>query len=274
MQTWAVTAPDAPDAPDAPSVRRLLIAASLVAAAAALPVPGIAGSARAQDTVPDPSRTFTFQGEVRDYRTELPIPEATVQIAELKLLVVTDRVGRFVFPELVPGRYTFITSSFGYETNREQSAVGLNAFMVVRLNPMAIELEGIEVVVERLVRQLEVRRLGTPRASEAFETEAMERTIEMDVAAFVDARTALTLYRDQLDRLQVRLRGRQLPLRVCLDEVAVASGFLGNIHPGELGLLEVYEGMGMVRMYTKDFLSRAAREGFSPAPIPLVGRGC
>ena len=260
--------------PPAPTVRRLVVGVSCALSAVTLPATGSMAAAQAQDTLPDPAPTFLFQGEVRDYMTELPIPGASVQIAELKLLVTADHVGRFAFPELVPGRYTFVTSGFGYETNREQSAISMNAFMVVRLNPMAIALEGIEVVVERLVRQLEVRRLSTPRASEAFETEAMQRTMEMDVAAFVDARTSLTLYRDQLDRLQVRLRGRQRPLRVCLDEVAVASGFLGNIHPGELGLLEVYEGMGMVRMYTKDFLSRAAREGFSPAPIPLVGRGC
>jgi len=260
--------------PAVPTIRRLVIRVSCALSAVTLPVTGSMGAAHAQDTLPSPPPTFTFQGEVRDYMTELPIAGASVQIADLKRAAVTDHVGRFVFPELAPGRYTFVTSGFGYETNREQSAIGLNAFMVVRLNPMAIALEGIEVTVERLVRQLEVRRLSTPRASEAFETEIMERTMEADVASFVDARTSLTLYRDQLDRLQVRLRGRQQPLRVCLDEVAVASGFLGNIQPGELGLLEVYEGMGMVRMYTKDFLSRAAREGFSPAPIPLVGRGC
>lgn len=260
--------------PSVPAVRPLVIGVACALSAGTLAATGSMGPAHAQDTLPEPPPTFTFQGEVRDYMTELPIPGATVQIAELKRSVETDHVGRFAFPELVPGRYMFVTSGFGYETNREQSAIGMNAFMVVRLNPMAIALEGIEVIVERLVRQLEVRRLNTPRASEAFETEVMERTMEIDVAAFVNARTSLTLYRDQLDRLQVRLRGRQRPLRVCLDEVAVASGFLGNIQPGELGLLEVYEGMGMVRMYTKDFLSRAAREGFSPAPIPLVGRGC
>ncbi|MCY3546947.1 MAG: carboxypeptidase-like regulatory domain-containing protein [Gemmatimonadetes bacterium] len=263
-----------PASPPGSTIRRLVTGLSCVLSAAALPATGSVGAAHAQDTLPEPPPTFTFQGEVRDYMTELPIPGASVQIAELKFLVMTDHVGRFAFPELAPGRYTFVTSGFGYETNREQSTIGMNAFMVVRLNPMAIALEGIEVTVERLVRQLEIRRLSTPRASEAFETEVMEQTMETDVASFVDARTSLTLYRDQLDRLQVRLRGRQRPLRVCLDEVAVASGFLGNIQPGELGLLEVYEGMGMVRMYTKDFLSRAAREGFSPAPIPLVGRGC
>ena len=227
-----------------------------------------------QDARPDSAHAFTFRGEVRDYLTELPIPGATVQIVELRRSAVTDHNGYFELPELLPDRYTFVTSGFGYETNREPSAVGLNAFMVVRLNPMAIPLEGIEVTVERLIQQLEVRRLSTPVASEVFEPETMQRTVEPDVASFVSARTSFTIYRDQMDRLQARLRGRPANLRVCLDEVAVASNFLGNLLPTELGLLEVYESLGMIRLYTNGFLSRAAKEGFSPAPVTLVGRGC
>lgn len=114
----------------------------------------------AQEAASDSVRAFTFRGEVRDYLTELPIPGATVQIVEVRRSAVTDRNGYFELPELLPDRYTFVTSGFGYETNREPSEVGLNAFMVVRLNPMAIPLEGIEVTVDRLIQQLEVRRLG------------------------------------------------------------------------------------------------------------------
>lgn len=233
-----------------------------------------AGPLGGQDARPDSAHPFTFRGEVRDYLTELPIPGATVQVVELRRSAVTDRNGYFELPELLPDRYTFVTSGFGYETNREPSEVGLNAFMVVRLNPMAIPLEGIEVTVERLIHQLEVRRLSTPVASEVFEPETMQRTVEPDVASFVSTRTSFTIYRDQMDRLQARLRGRPTNLRVCLDEVAVASNFLGNLLPTELGLLEVYESLGMIRLYTNGFLSRAAKEGFSPAPVTLVGRGC
>ena len=233
-----------------------------------------AGPLGGQDARPDSARPFTFRGEVRDYLTELPIPGATVQIVELRRSAVTDHNGYFELPELLPDHYTFVTSGFGYETNREPSEVGLNAFMVVRLNPMAILLEGIEVTVERLIEQLEVRRLSTPVASEVFEPETMQRTVEPDVASFVSTRTAFTIYRDQMDRIQARLRGRPTNLRVCLDEVPVASGFLGNLLPTELGLLEVYESLGMIRLYTNGFLSRAAKEGFSPAPVTLVGRGC
>lgn len=234
----------------------------------------VAGPLGGQDARPDSARPFTFRGEVRDYLTELPIPGATVQIVELRRSAVTDHNGYFELPEVLPDRYTFVTSGFGYETNREPSAVGLNAFMVVRLNPTAIPLEGIEVTVERLIEQLKIRRLSTPVASVVFEPETMQRTIEPDVASFVSTRTSFTIYRDQMDRLQARLRGRPTNLRVCLDEVAVASNFLGNLLPTELGLLEVYESLGMIRLYTNGFLSRAAREGFSPAPVNLVGRGC
>ena len=234
----------------------------------------VAGPLSGQDARQDSVRAFTFRGEVRDYMTELPIRGATVQIVELRRSAVTDHNGYFELPEVLPDRYTFVTSGFGYETNREPSQVGLNAFMVVRLNPMAIPLEGIEVTVERLIQQLEVRRLSTPAASEVFEPETMKRTIEPDLASFLNTRTSFTIYRDGMDRVQARLRGRPANLRVCLDEVPVASNFLGNLHPAELGLMEVYEGLGMIRLYTNGFLSRAAKEGFSPAPVTLVGHGC
>lgn len=233
-----------------------------------------AGPLGGQDARPDSVRPFAFRGEVRDYLTELPIPGATVQIVELRRSAVTDRNGYFELPGLLPDRYTFVTSGFGYQTNREPSEVGVNAFMVVRLNPMAIPVEGIEVTVERLIHQLDVRRLSTPVGSVVFEPETMQRTIEPDVASFVNTRTGFTIYRDRMDRVQARLRGRPTNLRVCLDEVPVASNFLGNLHPTELGLLEVYESLGMVRLYTNGFLSRAAKEGFSPAPVNLMGRGC
>lgn len=233
-----------------------------------------AGPLGGQDTRSESARPFTFRGEVRDYLSELPIPGATVQVVELRRSAVTDHNGYFELPDVLPDRYTFVTSGFGYETNREPSRVGLNAFMVVRLNPMAIPLEGIEVTVERLIQQLEVRRLSTPVASEVFERETMKRTIEPDLASFVNTRTSFTIYRDRMDRVQARLRGRPTDLRVCLDEVPVASNFMGNLHPTELGLMEVYEGLGMIRLYTNGFLTRAAKEGFSPAPVTLAGRGC
>lgn len=232
-------------------------------------------SLRAQEDPPDPPRPFTFRGNVRDFVNEHPLAEAIVQIAELKRSAVTDRNGYFEFPELLPGRYTIITARFGYQTNREASRIPHNAIMVVRLQPIAVVLPGIEVRVERLVHRLEVRRASTPVGSTVFREEALQATNSPSVAALVRARTPVYILEDPtLQQLVYRFRGQIRRLRVCLDEVAVSSRFLETLAPDDLELVEIYERLGMVRMYTRDFLRRAADEGFSPTRIPLQGRGC
>ena len=231
-------------------------------------------SARPQGP-PDSLKTFTFRGEVRDYLTETPIREAVVQLAELSLVAVTDRNGYFEFPGLVPGRHTIVTAAFGYETNREPSDVPYMSIMVVRLQPIAITLPGIEVRVERLVSRLETRRVLTPVQTVVFPPEVLESTPSASVSSFIRARTAFDIIEDtDLQQLVYRFRGEIQRLRVCLDEVAVSSRMLETLPPEDLARIELYESLGMVRMYTRDFLRRAAGKGFSPTPIVLMGTGC
>ena len=225
--------------------------------------------------LPDSLKAFTFRGEVRDFVTETPIREAVVQIADLGRSAVTDRNGYFEFPDLIPGSYMVVTSAFGYETNRERSRIPHMSIMVVRLQPMAIEIPGIEVRVERLVHQLEVRRLRVPVATTAFDSDALEKTETASIASFIRARTPFDIIEDAtLLQLVYRFRGEIKRLRVCLDEVTVSSRMLDTLAPEDLARVELYESLGMVRMYTRDFLSRAADKGFSPIPITLQGTGC
>lgn len=229
----------------------------------------------AQEDPPDPPQPFTFRGEVRDFINDRPIKEAIVQIAELNRSAVTDSNGYFEFSDLVPGRYTIVTGSFGYETNRESSQIPYMAIMVVRIQPLAVALPGIEVSVERLVHQLEVRRLSLPVASTTFKPEVLHATNAPDVASFIRARTPVYILEDpNLQHLVYRFRGEIRRLRVCLDEVAVSSRFLEVMGPRDLARVELYQSLGMIRMYTRDFLDRAAEKGFSPTQIVLQGRGC
>ena len=235
------------------------------------------GSPRAQAQNPpaDSARSFNFRGNVVDFRTEGPIEGATVQIAELGRSAKTDANGYFEFRDLVPDRYTIITARFGYETNREPSDIPFGAIMVVRLNPVAMEVEGIGVEVERIVRQLAIRRNSTPAPSTAFASEQLETTIDLDVVELVRERTSLDIVEDSFGLPVARFRNRLSRLRVCLDEVPVGSGFLQNLQPDQLGLVEVFESLRMVRMYTNDFLQRAAERGFQLQPINITtSRGC
>ena len=247
----------------------LVSGAALGLWAAANPTPALP-----QDP-PDSLQAFTFRGNVLDYPTEAPINEAIVQVAELGRSAVTDRNGYFEFPDLLPGQYTLVTAAFGYETNRERSEVPFRAIMVVRLQPIAIMLPGIVVTIERLVHRLEVRRLRTPVASTTFESGTLHASNAADIASFIRARTPVYILEDP-DRQQLvyRFRGQIRRLRVCFDEVAVSSRFLETVNPEDLARVELYESLGMVRMYTQDFLNRAAEKGFTPQPITLQGGGC
>ena len=257
-------------APGGPGVQGLpFLTAVLAACVLAQVAPAGVSSLGAQEPPPDPVKPFIFRGEVRDYLTESPIEDAIVQIAELRRSVVTDSNGYFEFPGLTPDKYTFITGSFGYETNREASDIGYGAIMLVRLNPLAIELEGIEVRVERLLHQLEVRRTSTPTAVAAYDSTVMSSSMSPDLATFVEGRSGLETFVSPDDQYCVRSRGRNVRIRTYLDEVPVASAYLQNLGPRDVELVEVYSGLAMVRVYSRQFLERAADQGFRPLPIDL-----
>lgn len=229
----------------------------------------------AQDAPPDSTQSFTFRGNVVDYVAEQPIQGASVQLAELNRMAVTDANGYFEFTGLVPGRYTIITSGLGYKTNREPSEVPFGAILVVRLNPSPLDVPGIEVEIERIIRRIESRRLATPVQSTGFDREILSRTIDNDLVEFIGERTTLDIGEDSFGRPVARFRNRVSPLRVCLDEMPVGASLLQGLQPHQLGRIEVFESERMVRLYTHTFLEEAVERGFQLQPINLTtARGC
>lgn len=237
--------------------------------------PGGPSGAQAQEP---PTEPFKLVGEVRDYATERPIKGAVVQIAELGRSAVTDRNGYFEFADLFPGRHTFVTSGFGYRTNREDSEVPPNAVLVVRLRAMAIELPGLEVTVERLLHRIEARRVASSAGEVAVFTRGqLTRSRAPGLEKFVGERTAgFELGPNRSDHLCVSVRGKSPQLvQVFLDEAAVPNLMLQTLKPDEVELVEVYRNLAMVRVYTKQFLEDAAYSGFAPRPVSrLAGRPC
>ncbi len=246
-------------------------AASLLACVLA----GGAAPLSAQDPPPDSLRSFTFRGNVVDYVTEEPIEDASVELVELKRSALTDANGYFEFADLAPGRYTIATTGFGYDPNREPSDIPFGAVLVVRLNPAPLDVAGLEVEVARVVRQIEMRRVATPVPSSGFDREILNSTVDSDLTEFVSERTTLEIVEDGFGLPVARFRNRVSRLRVCLDELPVDSGFLQNLQPHQLGRVEVFESLRMVRMYTHNFLEEAAERGFVLHPINLTtGMGC
>ena len=234
-----------------------------------------AGPLAAQDPPPDSLGSFTFRGNVVDHLTDEPVADASVELVELNRSATTDANGYFEFADLVPGRYTIATTGLGYEPNREPSDVPFGAVLLVRLNPAPVDVAGIEVAIERVIRRIEIRRLATPVPSKGFDREVLDRTVDNDVVEFINDRTTLDIVEDSFGLPVARFRNRVGRLRVCLDEVPVGAGFLQNLQPHQLGRVEVYESVRMVRMYTNNFLEEAVERGFRLLPIDLTSaRGC
>ena len=99
------------------------------------------------------------------------------------------------------------------------------------------------------------------------------------LTAFVDEHAVgLEIFTNANDQLCTTLTPGSSPVRVrvVLDEVSVPTAFLDNLRPSDVALLEVFDRVPMVRIYTKNFLDRASDAGYSPQPINLMepARAC
>ncbi|MDH3223873.1 MAG: carboxypeptidase-like regulatory domain-containing protein, partial [Gemmatimonadota bacterium] len=215
--------------PAAAGLRRVSRAPGWLTAAVLLAVPGSPASAQAGTETP---ARFVLRGEVRDFSTELPIDGAVVQVAELGISQLTDANGYFEFGDLPAGAYTFITASFGYETNEERSEVGPGNIMLIRLNPMAIEIAGVTVEAERLLQQLETRRIMAASPVTVFDQGQLSAGLPSNLTRIVMQRApSMGIFTSQDDQLCVTLPAASQPvrLRVFLDEAPVATAFLENL---------------------------------------------
>jgi iron complex outermembrane receptor protein len=62
-----------------------------------------------------PLCTIEIAGHVQDDQTKAPLTGAVIGIKELNIGVSADSSGKFVFPKICPGKYTFICELIGYQ---------------------------------------------------------------------------------------------------------------------------------------------------------------
>ena len=96
-------------------------------------------------------------GVVTDQVSGEPIPEVVVNAPAVGRASTTAADGRFVLPDLVPGRHELVFSHLGYQRRAETIEVqaGHATKVQVDLTVDAIELDPIEVAVDRRDRNLE-----------------------------------------------------------------------------------------------------------------------
>ena len=216
---------------------------------------------------------------MQDALSEQPIADALVILEGDRKAVLTDEEGRFDFGFLEPGEVSITIRRYGYQTQGADFFLpgGEATHLEVPLPPMAVLVDGLNVVTERLEtmdQRITSRRRATPMAAQAFEQGRLVRTPARDVLEMLDLESALPIQpcgRRSFGGACVLRRGRLVEPRVFVDEMPVIGGLeqLATYRPYDLYLVEVY-GRGLeVRLYTHQFMERMARRPVALMPVRI-----
>lgn len=216
--------------------------------------------------------SFTLFGRVTDGQSGAPVAFARIRIVELEEIAVADSLGNFHFLELAPGTYTFETQRIGYRDNREASTVGTGNILLVGLEPLAVELEGLEVVAPRseLDAGLDARlaALGSPGS--------VRREEDLVASASPNLRDLISEGSRQYfapcineSKTCLVVRGRRREIKFYVDDLVQPEGaaVLETYDPSELFRVEVLGKIGQIRIYTRAYADWMARTGTDPRPI-------
>lgn len=216
-----------------------------------------------------PAGSFSLPGIVLDDTTNQPVVGAIVSVDEFRLRAVTDSAGRFTFPALPAGIHAFTTKRLGYSELTENSEVGNGKLLIVRMLPQPFVLERVEV----LARRFETRRKASGFATFSIDHTQLATSTALNIRDFLE------------DRHQLRAfpcpgggsggsdcmisRGRPVRFGIYLDDMRLTGGanLLDLYRPEEMYRVEVFLGLGQVRLYTPHYIRWMAKNG---SPLPAV----
>ncbi len=244
---------------DAGGLLRWLAVLALCVAAVALAAQG----AWAQDL----DEEFDLAGRVVGEGGR-PLVGAFVSFAGADWGSLTDEAGRFRLPDVLPGRVELHVEQLGYADGSWAGVVGPGSdALIIRLEPRAVMLEGLRVVTDRF----ETRRRALAVSSRAYEREDLATSPYSTARDFVEARGGIftTACRGRFASHAttcVWSRGRAVAPTVYVDEAPVFAGmeYLAVMEPHELNRVEIYGRGTHIRVYTQNFMARAARIRLQP----------
>jgi hypothetical protein len=216
-------------------------------------------------------------GRVEDALTFRPLAGALVRVVDSDTSVEADSLGAFTIL-IEPGEpFALEIGQFGYLSERfeldEEAPARISVF---RLEPEALELEGLHVLaetaLETLLSDLKGRRASYPAAVTVLDRTRLEMFGDMTVWDLIRTRVP-TLYEcgEGWSGLCVPGRARTLanpspevPVQVCIDGqrswAGVADLTIRSLE--EISLIEIFgQGRGGIWIYTPQFIVRTARDG-------------
>lgn len=218
-------------------------------------------------------QSFTVFGHVVDSESGQALVGAWVALPETQWGSITNDEGRFRIPEVAVGRLGLTVEMLGYETLQWEGDVRAGeGSLRIELSPEPILLEGLEVMADRF------RSRRNAVATNVFAYDAADLTSSSATTAleFVEYRVGafLTQCNGRRGNTCIFTRGRTVEPVVYLDEAPLLAGldYLESFAPWEFHMIEVYGGGRHIRLYSPEFIERAAKERILPIPITALSR--
>jgi hypothetical protein len=209
------------------------------------------GAAQYYEVVP-------IRGRVLDAATSRPVPGAVVRHLTTPAVTVTDSSGAFVL-SLPPGdRYSLRVEQLGYETSMTVlPSTAPVEFSTVLLATAPLELEGLEVTVDRFEQRRRVAFQPVTVVDAARLSDALGTTYEVVLRLVTGGRPCP----DDIRMICKQRRGVRR-VNVCIDDrTSYEPRYdLERLDPPDLYMVEVYDSFEpfSVRLYTRDFMAGLA----------------
>ncbi len=229
------------------------------------------GSAWSQEASETPG--VAAMGRVVDQETGQPVEGAYVAFEGARWGTYTDETGLFYMRDPKGGSPRITIEMLGYGTTYVPLSFVDEAPPIripVRADP--IVLEGFEIVTDRFAR----RRKAAPTSVRSFDERQLRAAPSLDIVEFLGTRSFVRpapCGSFLATGPCARVRGRVVPVIICVDEVPMFGGFdmLRSISPSDLAMAEVYGSGRQIRLYTRAFMENASRVRLNPHPIEF---GC
>lgn len=210
-------------------------------------------------------------GTVVNKESGRPVANAIVSITSDRTGVLTNEKGQYTLDKVKAGKVSISAEKLGYETLTWEGTVGPSEGPpTLELPPKDSLLAGLHKEITRFAR----RRASAPVSVQSFDDNQLATSTQSNVMDFVEARAGVAnidcpglLGSDRCYLVQGMV---VMPIVYLNDQpIAGGEGYLESISPQDLYLLEVYAHGAEIRVYTPQFMLRAARTDYRPLPLGL-----